>query len=73
MNINANKLAIATALTFSIIWIVCSLAVMQMPGMSMNASGYMVHSNMENWEWDMRFSGVFYGLILWSLISGATA
>lgn len=73
MNINANKFAISTALTFSIFWVVCSLVVMQMPGLSMQASGYMVHSNMANLEWEMSFSGIFYGLLLWSVISGVTA
>tara|TARA_R110000824_G_scaffold401796_1_gene616747 strand:+ start:12716 stop:12970 length:255 start_codon:yes stop_codon:yes gene_type:complete len=71
MKLEPNKFGLAAALAFAVIWIVCSVIVMLMPDMSLMASGSMLHSNMDNWEWDINVAGILIGLILWSIMAGA--
>ncbi|MBS9869649.1 DUF5676 family membrane protein [Vibrio alginolyticus] len=73
MPLNAVKFAIASSLSFSIVWIICSLLVLGMPEMMMATSGDMVHMNLSSLGWEMSFIGIFVGLVGWSLSAGVIA
>lgn len=67
MQLNANKLGLAMASTVAVLWIVCSLLILALPSMSMSLSGYMMHTDMSGVAWDMRVTGLFFGLVLWAI------
>jgi len=73
MQLEPDKLGLATAAVFAIIWLLCSLFFWQMPDMSMSGSAYMMHSNMDNWSGELHFGGFLGGLILWSFCGGISA
>jgi len=72
MKLNTNSLAMAAAVTTALLWIICSLIVVLIPDMSMNISGYMMHSDFTDMQWSMNFKGFIVGLIIWSVAAGAT-
>tara|TARA_R110000822_G_scaffold187752_29_gene326987 strand:+ start:11925 stop:12182 length:258 start_codon:yes stop_codon:yes gene_type:complete len=73
MNINTTKLAIATGLTFSLLWILCIVVVMLFPQQLMHLSGAMMHMDSSQWQWAMNIEGAVIGLLAWGFIGGATA
>lgn len=72
MKLNANAMAMAFAIVTAIFWLICSLIVVTLPQMSMNMSGYMMHSDFTGMQWNMNFPGFISGLIIWSLIAGVS-
>lgn len=72
MSINTQKFGLASAITFAVLWIVCSVIVMLLPHQSMSVTGAMMHSDLAQWQWDMHFSGLVIGFFAWSLIAGIT-
>lgn len=73
MKIDANALALSAAVTTALLWLLCSLFVVMMPGMSMNMSGYMMHSDFSGMQWELNIIGFLAGLIIWSLCAAVTA
>ena len=73
MKLDAVKFGLAAACAVAIIWVLCSLLVALLPGMSMNMGGYMMHSDFSGMTWHMGFTGFFLGLILWTLTAGIFA
>ena len=73
MKINAVNLAIASAVTAAVVWIVCSLLVWTVPGGMMNATTNMVHMDMARTGWTISFMGVVLGLFAWSIFAGIFA
>ncbi len=73
MKLNANAFAIAAAITTALLWLVCSLIVVLMPGMSMSMSGYMMHTDFSGMQWSMNITGFILGLVVWSFIASLTA
>ena len=72
MKIHAIQFGIALALTFAIIWVVCSLLVWLLPAISLEITGHMVHANLAPMGWHLSLSGVLIGLVGWSLVAGIT-
>jgi len=72
MTLNANKLFLATAVVFAILWIICSALVAVIPGPMLTMTGYMVHSELETFRRSLTGTGFVGGLVLWSLIPGIT-
>lgn len=72
MALNANKLFLATAAVFALLWIICSVLVAVLPDMMLAATGYMVHAEFETFRWSLTWVGFIGGLVLWSLIPGIT-
>lgn len=68
MELNANKFAAAAAISTAIIWVICSLLVVSMPDMTMQASGRMMHMDLSETAWNMHATGFVLGLILWTAI-----
>ncbi|MEX1198276.1 MAG: DUF5676 family membrane protein [Pseudohongiellaceae bacterium] len=73
MKLNANALALATASAVAVVWVVCSILVALSPGMSMNMTGYMVHTDFGAMQWNMNLGGFVAGLFMWSIFAGVTA
>ncbi|MBC8242326.1 MAG: hypothetical protein ISR50_16575 [Alphaproteobacteria bacterium] len=69
MKLDAVKLGVATAIVFAVIWVICSILVVLIPGPMMQMSGHMVHADLSNQGWSMHWTGFFTGLILWSAIA----
>jgi hypothetical protein len=70
MKIDAFKLGLATAIVFAVIWVICSLLVVLIPGLMMQMSGDMLHADLTGLDWTMHWGGFFSGLILWSVLPG---
>lgn len=73
MKCDANKLFLATAGAFAIIWIICSALVAIAPGQMLGMSGHMIHADIGALSWTLTLGGFVFGLILWSAWAGATA
>ena len=71
MKLNANVFGLAAAVTVAVLWVICSLLVVLMPGMSMNLSGYMMHSDFSALQWDMHLTGFLGGLVVWMIFAYA--
>ena len=70
MKLNAIKFGLASAVSASIIWLVCSLLVVIMPGMMMSMSGDMVHMKLNDMGWNLSLFGVIFGMLGWAIIAG---
>ncbi len=62
----------ASASAVAVLWIICSVFVMGIPGSMMDMSGYMVHADLSEMNWEMTAVGFLYGLIIWSIMAGLT-
>ena len=72
MKLNATKFGVASAVAFAILWVICSLFVVVMPGMMMEMSGHMVHTDLAGIQWHMGLTSVVIGLFAWSFVAGIT-
>lgn len=70
MKLDALKLGLATAVVFTVVWIVCSLLVLVLPALMMRMGGHMLHANLSAAQWTLQWPGFIIGLILWSLLGG---
>ncbi|MDA1324016.1 MAG: DUF5676 family membrane protein [Proteobacteria bacterium] len=70
MKIDAGKLGLATAIIFALIWVICSVLVVSIPGAMMQVSGHMLHADLSGLGWSMHWGGFFFGLVLWSALAG---
>jgi hypothetical protein len=73
MKIDAAKMGMAAAMTFGIVWVICSLLVWVFPASMMNMSGHMVHSDLSAMTWHMSAVSVLIGLFIWSVVAGFVA
>ena len=70
--LDPKALALASAATSTVLWIVCSILVALLPGMMMNMTGDMVHTNMGQMSWSLNFVGFSVGLLVWAALFGVT-
>lgn len=70
MNLNANRLFLATSGVFAGLWLICSALIALFPGPMLRVTGYMVHSELVSFEWSLTLASFVGGLVLWSLLSG---
>lgn len=73
MKINSLNLALASAITAAVVWVICSLLVWMMPGAMMNMTGNMVHMDMSKSGFVLTPLGFIWGLIVWSISAGIFA
>ncbi|MEX0943545.1 MAG: DUF5676 family membrane protein [Pseudomonadales bacterium] len=73
MKLNANALALAVTSVVAVVWVVCSIIVALLPSLSMNMTGYMMHSDFSAMQWSMSLGGFVAGLVMWSIFAGAIA
>ncbi|WP_286829201.1 MULTISPECIES: DUF5676 family membrane protein [Kordiimonas] len=72
MKLNVTALANAAAATAAILWIVCSLFVVLLPGMMMSMTGHMVHLEMQAYSWVVTLYGFAFGLVIWVVLAWTT-
>lgn len=70
MKINSIKFGMASAISASILWIICSVLVIFLPSMMLSMSGDMVHMQLNNMGWHLTFIGAMKGLIAWFAMAG---
>ncbi len=73
MKCDANRLFVATAGAFAIIWIICSALVAILPGQMLGMSGHMIHADFAAMSWTLTWAGFVIGLVAWSVSAGITA
>lgn len=61
-----NAFGVALAATAALLWTLCSIAVVAIPGLMMDMTGHMVHADLSDMGWVMTLSGYLTGLVLWS-------
>jgi hypothetical protein len=71
MKLNAMKFGLASSISASILWLICSVLVMIMPGMMMSMSGDMVHMELNDMSWQLSVFGVAVGMVGWFVMAGA--
>jgi hypothetical protein len=69
MKLNPTALGAASAISFSILWIICSAAVAVLPGFMMTMSGHMLHVNFSQMGWTLTWTGVLLGLVVWAAVA----
>jgi hypothetical protein len=70
MSLNTTKFAMASSLSFSVAWIICSLLVWAFPSMMMATSSHMVHIDLSATGWNMSFTGILVGFVGWGVSAG---
>ena len=73
MKLQTNKLAIATAIAFSILWVICSAFIALIPDLSISLTGAMLHANLSAMAWTLTWFGFFVGLVAWALLGVISA
>lgn len=73
MKINSLKFGMASAITATIVWIICSLLVWMVPGAMMNMTTNLFHMEMGKSGFMLTPIGVIWGLVGWSLFAGVFA
>lgn len=70
MKIHAIKFGMASAISASALWIICSVLVMFLPSMMLSISGDMLHMQLNNMGWHLSFIGAVKGLVAWFVLAG---
>jgi hypothetical protein len=70
MTLNAIKFGWASAISFAIAWIICSLLVWIFPESMMRIFGGMLHMNLFTMGWHVSWVNLALGLIGWAFIGG---
>lgn len=72
MHLVANKLAIASAITAAILWIICSAVVAVWPGPSMTLFGHMIHMDLSGIPVMLGWTGFIIGIVAWVIVAAIT-
>ena len=70
MTLNTYKFCLASAISFSVVWVVCSLLVWLLPEVMMSFAGDMLHADLTAIGWQLSFKGVLAGLAGWAITAG---
>jgi hypothetical protein len=72
MSLNVGKIAIASAVGAGLLWILCSVFVMLLPGFMMQMTAHMIHGDLSQMNWTLSWAGVFLGLLGWAFFASVT-
>ncbi len=72
MKIQPGQFALALAISAALLWVICSALVWLSPGMMMSMTENMLHADLANVTWQMTFSGMLIGLVVWTGIAAVT-
>ncbi|WP_370239321.1 DUF5676 family membrane protein [Neptunomonas phycophila] len=67
------KFGIASAISASVLWIICSVLVMLLPSLMLSISGDMLHMQLNNMGWYLTVIGAVKGLVAWFVLAGLDA
>ena len=70
MKMNPLSFGIASAITATVLWIICSFIVYVLPRSVMDISGHMMHTDLSEITWVLSIYGVLIGLVAWALFAG---
>lgn len=70
MQLNPIKIGLAAAISFSLLWLLCSALVMLAPTMMLSLSGDMMHMNLAGMGWHLTLPGVLTGVLGWFVLAG---
>lgn len=75
MKIDSIRLGVATAIGLAVIWILCIIFVWLLPATTMSIFADMMHGKASDMgmSWHLTFSGIFVGMLAWSICGGFTA
>ncbi len=73
MKLSVMKITGASAISFAILWIICSAMVMLMPDFMKQITAHMVHIDVADISWSLSWAGVLLGLAAWIIVAGVTA
>tara|TARA_B110000046_G_scaffold152137_1_gene161109 strand:- start:168 stop:425 length:258 start_codon:yes stop_codon:yes gene_type:complete len=71
MKLNSIRFGLASSISASILWLICSVLVIIMPEMMMSMSGDMVHMELRDMNWHLSVFGVAVGMVGWFVMAGA--
>ena len=72
MKLDENAFAIASGSTAGVLWIICSLIVIMLPGPMSQMGSHMTHGDMSAMTWSLSLPGVILGLIGWVVFAALT-
>ena len=72
MKLNPNMLGIASAVATAILWVICSLLVVLLPGLMAHMTAGMMHGDTVSMAFTMTWAGFLWGLIAWVVYAGVT-
>ena len=70
MKLNPITLGISSAFTTAILWIICSLLVVVLPGFMTHMTAGMMHGDTASTIFTMTWPGFIYGLVAWVVWAG---
>ena len=73
MTYNANKLFVAVATAYAVLWVLCAVLVFILPGEMMSLAGHMIHTDLGTASWTLTIAGFLIGLVAGSFLVGAIA
>lgn len=71
MSLDAKILAMSFGSTTVVLWMVCSVLVVLMPGPTMSMAAHMLHGDMAEFSWTLTWTGFFIGLVSWTVCAAA--
>ncbi len=72
MMINTNKLAMASALSAGLLWVICSAIVVLFPHSTLQMTGHMIHVDLAQTTWTLTWTGFLVGLVGWVALAAIT-
>jgi hypothetical protein len=63
VSLHATKFGVASAVAFSILWLICSAIVALAPDPMIAVTGHMVHADFGELAWTLNWAGVLEGAI----------
>jgi hypothetical protein len=67
MKLDANNLALSFGGATIILWVICSILVVFLPGGMMSMTGQMLHMDATGVAWTMTWVGFLIGLVCWTV------
>ncbi len=70
MKLDPMMLGIASAIATAVLWMICSLLVILLPGFMTSMSAGMMHGDTASMSFTMGWQGFFWGLVAWVVWAG---
>ena len=72
MKIQSINFSAACAITFAVLWVVCTALVWMSPSSMAVITSHMLHLDGAHLEFTLTFAGASIGLVIWSLLAAIT-
>ena len=71
MNLDSKSLAMSFGIVTAALWTICSVLVALMPELTTTIMAHMLHGDAAEISWTMTWTGIFIGLVSWTLSAAA--